>query len=196
MNDDEAKPESAPEKASDRYLTHGAPLDVMAMLWPRGADLDPFHDPARKGPPLGRTVFDLRHGQDAYALDWGGAGTRVWANGPYSGGNPRRTAERVALYALEGLEIMNLCPAAPGSDYWKRFVWPTMNAIAWCGRLAFEAAVDMTNRDGELVCKKGEVKGGNRTEIALCYAGHEPERFKSICEVVAGWPAQVLRSSE
>ena len=178
-------------RASDRYLTHGAPLDVLSALWPDGADLDPFHDPARSG-QLGRRVFDLRAGEDAYALDWGGAGDRVWVNGPYSGANPQRTAERCARFSLRGVEILNLCPAAPGATYWKRYIWPNADAIAWCGRLAFEPAVDMLAKDGRIVAKAGEVKGGNRTEIALVYFGPEGSRFKTICEVLAGWPAQAL----
>lgn len=180
------------EKASDRYLTTGKPIRVLRVMWPEGADLDPFHDPAR-GDQLGRQVLDLRLGEDAYALDWGGAGTRVWVNGPYSRGNPKRTAERVAMFAARGLEILNLCPAAPGSAYWIEHVWPSASAVGWCGRETFRAAVDMHDASGRLVCKAGEEQGGNRTEIALVYHGPDVDRFIYAAQVVAGWPAQAIR---
>lgn len=180
------------EKASDRYLTTGASLDIIRSLWPGGADLDPFHDPERRD-PLARILFDLRAGQDAYVLDWADIGIRrVWVNGPYSRGNPARTAERCALYRDRGLELLNLCPASPGSDYWRRWVWPWASAIAWCGRESFRAAVDMFDSEGELRCKAGEVQDQNRTEISLVYLGDEPDRFVELARVLAGWPAQVL----
>lgn len=180
------------ERASDRYLTTGKPLRVLRLMWPDGADLDPFHDPARPD-PLGRRLYDLRLGDDAYALSWGGAGERVWVNGPYSQGNPGRTAARCDLHAALGVEILNLCPAAPGSVYWIEHVWPSVSAVAWCGRETFRAGVDMHDKDGRLICAAGEEKGGNRTEIALLYYGPDVERFLHVSQVVAGWPTQRIR---
>lgn len=181
------------ESPSDCYLTVGAPLEIMAALWPRGADLDPFHDPRRKGASLGRTTFDLRRGEDAYTLPWVQPNVaRVWCNGPYSGRNPGRTAKACARWRSEGLEILNLCPAAPGSDYWKRYVWPWATAIAWCGRLAFQAAVDMPDKTGAVRVKAGTVAGGNRTEISLVHMGDDPDRFVTIARSLGGYPAQVL----
>lgn len=163
-------------KASDRYLTPRWVLDLVAAFWPLGIDLDPFHDP--KSHVQARARIDVRAGGDANVDPW--PGVTAWVNGPYSGRLPQATAKRCAWARVTGHDVLNLCPAAPGSDYWAAHVWPFAAAIAWMGRLAFEAAVDVHDAKGRLVCAAGKALGGNRTEIALVYYGDEPDRFRSV----------------
>ena len=168
-------------KASNRYLTPGWVLDLVRCVWPKGIDLDPFHDP--KSNVGAHSFISIHDGDDAYATPWeDGNRTEytIFANGPYSGKNPQRTAECCALAESRGDEVMNLCPAAPGSDYWAKHVWPRASAIAWMGRLAFEAAIDMHAGDGRLICKAGKASNGNRTEIALVYSGCQPRLFQRV----------------
>ncbi len=97
----------------------------------------------------------------------------------------------VAQYASPDRELLNLCPAAPGSTYWRRHIWARVNAIAWLGRLAFVAGRDMHDKHGRLIAKAGELLTGNRTEIAMVYTGADPYRF---WETWARWEVTVLRT--
>lgn len=179
-------------------------------------DFDPFHDPASI---IGaRVAMDVRNGWDAYRDDWNGIrvpdgpvvkvpprdgdivdvtiySERPWrtslVNAPYSSDNPKRTARRVAQYASKDREILNLCPAAPGSRYWRRHIWARANAIAWLGRLAFVAGRDMFDKKGNPIAKAGELLTGNRTEIAMVYTGADPYRF---WQTWAAWEVTVLRN--
>jgi hypothetical protein len=150
------------------------------VAWPGGADHDPFWDPESEIPARWR--FDRRTGQDAYLLPWVGYGSRFWVNGPYSKGHPRETAKRCAVMADQhGLEILNLCPAAPGSAYWRTWVWPFVDLVIWCGRLSFKAGRDLHDaKTGELTHKRGEVVKGNRTEISLLYTGPDAHRIAAV----------------
>lgn len=169
-------------KDSDRYLTHGPMLDLLQSMWPSGADLDPFHDPA--GPRLATSVYDIRKGEDAYVLPWIG---RTYVNGPYSVAS--RTAEHIVreLDTGEVSEVISVCPAAVGSAYWRRWVWPHADAVAFAGRLAFAAAVDQVDAGGRVTVPAGVALGGNRTEIAVCYYGPNVRRFRDLASTT-GWP--------
>jgi hypothetical protein len=175
------------ETASDCWLTPQWLVDLVGAFWPRGIDLDPFGHP--RSLVRARTVFDIRDGQDAYALPWQGG--RIFVNGPYSKNHPQLTAERCALARDDGRELLNLCPAAPGSDYWAPLVWPWVTAVAWLGRLAFTAGSDMFAKDGRLICRAGVTKSGNRTEIAMLYYGPDVDRFRAIFRG-AGYVTQAI----
>lgn len=177
------------EVPTDCWLTTPDLIDLHNALWPGGIGIDPFHDP--KSMIGAHTTLDIRRGQDAYALDWweiadlaalgvvGASRRRALVNGPYSGDHPARTAERIAtmLDSGAGAEVTNLCPAAPGSAYWSRWVWPRYAAIAWLGRWAFVAGRDLHNeKTGRIVAREGERVSGNRTEIALVYSHSLEER--------------------
>lgn len=173
------------EKPKDCWVTPPGQLELIDLLWPEGIDLDPFWDP--EGLVKTREHFDIRKGEDAYAETWGDYGTHVFANGPYSGGHPVKTALRCALFGSRQRHILSLCPAAPGSNYWKRWVWPRVNAIAWLGRLSFIAGRDLYDGNGKLTHKQGELVHGNRTEIAMNYQGPEAHTFTELWKG-AGFP--------
>lgn len=175
------------EVASDTYCTPPEVLDPVAVMWPGGIDLDPFWDP--ECIVEARERFDFRAGANGYRDPWGRART-VFVNGPYSSDHPKQTAKRCASMADPRREILNLCPAAPGSDYWRGLVWPWANAVAWLGRLSFRAGRRMVLGGGKVV-EPGQLVHGNRTEIALVYHGHDPYRFRS---VFSKWEVTVLRS--
>jgi hypothetical protein len=154
-------------KASDCYCTPDWTLKVIKDCC--GAiDFDPFWDPECNTRP--KRKFDIRKGQDAYADPWPiQKKLKIFANGPYSGSNPAETARLCMEAAQAGAYVLNLCPAAAGSDYWWDYVWPRKPAVAWLGRLSFRAGRRMTDKEGKLVAEKGDIINGNRTEIALVY---------------------------
>lgn len=161
--------EFTPEVASDTYGTPESVLEPVRRFWSDVIDLDPFHDP--NSIVGARRTIDVRKGGDGYTDSWMRAPT-VWVNGPYSGDHPKRTAAVCARRACPPREILNLCPAAPGSTYWREWVWPYANAIAWLGRLSFRAGrrMELAGR----VVEPGALVHGNRTEIALVYHGVRP----------------------
>lgn len=165
-------------KPSDRYCTPDWWLALLSEFWPSGIDVDPFWDPESQ--VRARICIDARDGGDAYESEW--PGKRILVQAPYSGRFPTLTAARCAgMYdGLAGREIVNLCPAAAGSCYWRRHVWPTASAVAWMGRMAFPAAVDIHATDGRLICAAGKAQSGNRTEISAVYQGHDHERFRRV----------------
>jgi hypothetical protein len=175
----------------NRYLTNDEIMNAVARMW-KEIDLDPFWDPEQSW--SANYVFDARRGEDAYAIDWTSPldrlPVRALVNGPYSAA--AKTAERIAgqlrVYGRHALHVISICPAAPGSDYWRRHVWPYASAVAWLGRAAFPAAVDIVDGAGSLVCAAGEIKTGNRTEIAALYYGSEAPLFR---DAFSAWP--VLR---
>lgn len=173
---------------SDCWVTPPKIANLVYTFWPGGIDFDPFMDPAQ----VIKTAdgFNIRNGQDAYQRPW--RGRRIWVQGPYSKKNPHRTAEKVAIEADQSdAEFMNLCPASPGSDYWGQWVWPYADAVAWLGRVPFMAGREMRDKKtGEIVCKKGQIRNGNRTEIALVYRGPLAERFKAVWGL--HYPTQIL----
>ena len=169
-------PDDVSLQPSDRYLTPSWITDKIRLVHPGGIDLDPFHDP--HGSTGAKLMIDAREGGNAYRDPW--PGVVVFANGPYSGRYPQRTAERCAWARAQGKQVWNLCPAAVGSDYWRRLVWPWATAIVWLGRLGFAPAVDVHANDGRLVCPAGKAQGGNRTEIAMVAAVDCPERVRDV----------------
>lgn len=189
------------ETASDCWTSPPDQVALVHKFFGGPPDFDPFHDPASI---VGAKITgDVRKGWDAYRDDWLKLRTpdmdpglslpprTVYVNGPYSADNPKRTARRIAQYAADDREILNLCPAAPGSLYWRRHIWARTNAIAWLGRLAFVAGRDMFDKKGKLIAKAGELLTGNRTEIAMVYTGADPYRF---WETWAAWEVTVLRT--
>jgi len=179
------------EKASDCYCTPDWVLDVVhgpAGLWDR-IHLDPFWDPECNIDA--DECWDARIEDDAYSYAWpvsvgsgyGDDPAQIFANGPYSGKHPQMTAAKCADAYLRGAHVQNLCPAAPGSQYWGEHVWPLRPAVAWLGRVSFRAGRDIVNKAGEKIAAKGDVLHGNRTEIALVYLGPERQRFRCLWEV-------------
>lgn len=166
----------ASDKSTDRYLTPQWVLDCIAAIWPLGIDLDPFHDP--RSHVVARHRIDIRQGGNAYADPW--PGVRTFANGPYSGQYPQHTAKRCGWKRAQGDEVISLCPAAPGSAYWSRWVWPWATSIVWLGRLPFEAATDIYAKDGRLICKAGQTLKQNRTEIALVCSVDDPHLVRRV----------------
>jgi hypothetical protein len=124
--------------------------------------------------------IDVRRGGNGYRDSWPGRTAHV--NAAYSGQMPQRTAAICAERFLAGWEIVNVCPAAVGSAYWRRDVWPFASAIAFLGRLAFPAGVDVHDSRGRLVCAAGKAANGNRTEIAAVYQGPHTLRFRRLLE--------------
>ena len=181
------EPPPISSKPSDRYATPQWIVDLVGAFWRRdGIDLDPFWDPTSTVPA--RHKFNARRGQNAYTRVW--PGRTAYVNGPYSGQFPQHTAAAVRRFlgragergVPRGREAINVCPAAVGSTYWKRDVWPVTNAVAWLGRVAFPAGVDVFDDDGRLVCPAGVAQNGNRTEIAAVYSGRFPHVFAEVLE--------------
>ena len=189
---------AAGEVATDRWQTPPDVVELLDALWPDGIDLDPFGDPSPHCVVKARASFDIRRGEDAYALTWADAlapscNGSIFANGPYSADNPARTMRAIALHlrtAGRYTEVANLCPAAPGSNYWRRFAWPWANAIAWMGRTAFVAGVDIV-KNGRTVARAGDRVHGNRTELALVYNGPRVSTFERLLQG-AGYPVVTL----
>lgn len=172
---------------TDTWLTPRSQLTLVRELWGK-IELDPFHNP--KSYVKAKRRYDLAKGQDAYELPWV---DKTFANGGYSGKNPQRTAAKCAQEARLKHRVLNLAPAAPGSNYWKENVWSDASAIAWLGRLAFVAPQDVYDAEGTLVARKGQEIKGNRTEIAMIdYSPpREAKKFKRLYEK-AGFPVSVL----
>ncbi|MEM6988887.1 MAG: DNA N-6-adenine-methyltransferase [Myxococcota bacterium] len=182
----ESEADTVSTKASDRYCTPDWWLALLYEFWPGGVDCDAFAD--SESSVVARHYIDARKGGNAYVDDW--PGRRVFAQGPYSGRFPALTAARCALMHDRGKEIVSLCPAAVGSNYWRSHVWPTATAIAWMGRMAFPAGVDVHAKDGRLVCAAGKAQGGNRTEIAAVYQGPDWERYRRVFSAAAAVTVQ------
>jgi len=170
---------------TDTWLTPQGQLDLVRKLW-KVIKLDPFHN--KKSYVKALKHYDITKGQDAYELPWY---DKTFANGGYSGKNPQRTAAKCAAEARLKHRVLNLAPAAPGSKYWKQYVWEDAAAIAWMGRLAFVAPQNVYDAEGTLVAKKGDEVPGNRTEIALISYDKDAKRFKSLYES-AGHPVSVM----
>lgn len=169
-------PDDVSLEASDCYITPRWVVELVECCEPEGIDLDPFHHPRTH--VRARHRIDARGGGNAYVDPW--PGLVVFANGPYSKRYPQSTARRCAWARARGQRVWNLGPAAPGSDYWARYVWPWASAIVWLGRLGFEAGEDVYNKKGELVCRQGHTSNQNRTEIAMAYAGDDPDLVRSV----------------
>jgi hypothetical protein len=174
---------------SDRYLTPPHIRELVEDVWGDAPDFDPFYDPA--GPAWAYAGLDAREGADAYRDPWAAEpDDTVFANGPYSGRHPALTAKRIAHEITSGAarRVLSLCPAAIGSAYWSRYVWPHAYSVACLGRLPFVAAVDQRDKQGRLVCAAGEAANGNRTEIALvCYSERDDRAFAQVF-ARAGYP--------
>lgn len=174
---------------TDTWCTPSGQLKLVKKLWTKGIALDPFYNKNSK--VKARKYYDLKKKQDAYKLPWK---DKTFANGPYSGKNPQRTVERCCEFAEKGFSILNLCPAAPGSVYWYEYVWGCAAAIAWLGRLAFEAPCNIYDEDGKLLYKKGEEIKGNRTEIAMVLYSSDKKEIKAFQRIweEAGYPVSLL----
>lgn len=184
--------------ATDCWLTQGQIGEVVEReIWPEGIGLDPFGHPAQR--IRARVVLDLRDGWDAYRaptprenaarwLEHAPTGARtVWVNGPYSGRFPLETAKICASVVFFGVpEILNLCLCAPGSAYWRRYVWPWASAVAWAGRLPFVAGERVANYS------PGELAKGNRSSMALVYYGARVDAFERASRAL-GWPVSRTR---
>ncbi len=154
-------------KATDCYCTPDWVLKVIKDCW-GSTDFDPFWDPECR--TKARIKWDVRDGKNAYEDRWPlKRGLKIFANGPYSGSNPVETAKLCAAAGKAGAHVLNLCPAAAGSDYWWEHVWPREPAVAWLGRLSFRAGRTMKDKDGNIIARKGDIIDGNRTEIALVF---------------------------
>lgn len=185
-------------KDTDRYLTPRWVFDAELEYWANGIDLDPFWDP--EGPIMAKSMFDVRTGQDAYATGGPGRFANGHFNGPYSADHPARTAHLIYDWHRQkpGFESVNLCIASVGSEYWRRWVWPLHRmrergglVIGWAGRLGFEAAIDIHNKKGELVCKKGVTQSGNRSEIAIVASLDRPQFFAGLLRKHSPAPMEV-----
>ncbi len=167
-------------KASDRYSTPPWLVELVTQLLAPGGsiDCDPFSDPTST--VQASQHIDARQGGNGYVDLWQGRTALV--NAGYSGKLPQRTAARVREQFLRGHQMVNVCPAAVGSAYWERDVWPVASAVAFLGRVAFPAGVDVFTDAGELVCGAGIAQGGNRTEIAGVYSGPDVLLFKRLFE--------------
>ncbi len=170
---------------TDTWLTPQSQLVLVRKLW-KIIQLDPFYH--SKSYVKAKRRYDLTKGQDAYDLPWI---DKTFANGGYSGKNPQRTAAKCAEEARLKHRVLNLAPAAPGSKYWKEYVWNDAVAVAWLGRLAFVAPQDVYDADGHLVAKAGQEIHGNRTEIALINYDKTGKRFKKLYES-AGFPVSLM----
>lgn len=188
-------------KDSDRYLTPSWVFDAEDEYWPDGIDLDPFWDPEGSA-AYAKTRFDIRQGEDAYRLNDDDCRNydNAHFNGPYSGGHPAKTALLVYRFhrVQPQFESVNLCIASLGSDYWRHWVWPLHRmrergglVIGWAGRLGFEAAVDIRNSKGELVCAKGVTQTGNRSEIAIVASVDRPRFFADLLRKHSPKPMEV-----
>lgn len=168
------------EKASDCYCTPPQQLGLVGLLWLEGIALDPFHDPSSLVEAW-RTL-DIRRGQDAWSHDWAdeAEGGSIFANGPYSGDGPAKTARKCAEAHQRGCEVLNLTPAAIGAKYWRQLVAPWATRVAHLGRLPFVAGRDMFDGEGKLLARKGSIVHGNRTEIALVYSGRFGVAFERL----------------
>lgn len=178
----------AGEVATDRWQTPPEIVELLDVLVPEGIGLDPFHDPSPHCLIRARHTFDIRNGEDAYTTTWPIVES-VHVNGPYSADHPARTLRAIAVFTRtlgDSAEVFNLCPAAPGSVYWKRWAWPYASAIAWMGRTSFVAGVDIV-KDDRVVARAGDLVHGNRTEIAWIYNGPRPDRFARVLRG-AGYP--------
>ena len=175
-------------KETDRWCTPQNIFDLTDNYWLEGIGLHPFWDPSALVKCA--THFDIRKGQDAYVLPW--RPFRIWAQPPYSGSNPARTAEKTARVRASEREIMMMVPANAGATYWKRYVWPHASCIAWLGRVQFIAGCDMHDKKGQLTHKKGDVGKQNRTEIALVGYLDRPRAFKETFSTLGGYPVTVI----
>lgn len=181
-------PDSISLKATDTYFTpRWFVEDVVELLWPFGVGLDPFWaegchvNPARK--------IDCRQGGNAYTDAWhkGPGSNTALVNGPFSGLYPAATAKRCVLqYLAHNIHSINILPCTPGSDYWRKYILPHFDAVAFLGRVGFEAGADIFDSDGNLTCPKGEARNGNRTEIAAVYMGPAPGAFRELVRPHAG----------
>jgi hypothetical protein len=161
----------------DCYLTPPWLVDLgQEVLGP--IDEDPFHHPRSLW--RARNVIDERKGGDAYRDLWRGKAAGV--NGPYSGDYPARTAARcLEMYRLTGIESINICPAAVGSIYWRKHVWPFAAGIAWLGRVGFIPGEDIYDDEGQLIEAAGsEPKNQNRFEIAAIHIGRKGAYFNKV----------------
>lgn len=170
---------------TDTWLTPNHIVQPIYKLW-RAINLDPFYN--KKSCVKAKRYFDLGKGENAYELPWE---DKTFANGPYSGRHPKLTAEKCAAEAKLKHRVINLAPAAPGSKYWRDFVWNDAAAIAWLGRLAFVAPEDVYDAEGTLVARAGEEVAGNRTEIALIDYEQDPSRFKKLFQA-EGYPVSEI----
>lgn len=179
--------------ANDEWLSPPSAARLVSVLW-GGADVDPFGHPDQN--VAARTVMGrhLDPDYDAYEFELRTVRGRTWwLQGPYSGKNPARTAAMHAELARLGRSVLNLTPAAAGSSYWKKHLWPNIDAVAWLGRLSFVAGCDVMNDDGTVRYEKGDLVKGNRTEIALLYTGPVAWRFRSACRLIFDAPTQEIR---
>lgn len=187
-------------KDTDRYLTPPWVFDAEEEYWSGGIGLDLFWDP--EGPRRAQSAYDARKGEDAYEIaeDLIWRHTNAHFNGPYSADHPARTAKLIYDWhrRAPAFESVNLCIAAVGSEYWRKWVWPLHRmrdrgglVIGWAGRLGFEAAVDIRNGKGELVCAKGITQTGNRSEIAIVASLDRPRFFADLLRKHSPKPMEV-----
>jgi len=142
--------------STDRYSTPEWLCELIRLALGGTIDCDPFADPT--SPVQAHHYIDARRGGNGYRDQW--PGYRALVNAGYGGKLPQLTAARCREQWLRGFELVNVCPAAVGSKYWERDVWPCASAVAFLGRVAFPAGVDVYNRKGEFVCAAGVAQSG------------------------------------
>lgn len=180
------EPDKTPAWDNDAWATSEDFLELVDLFWPQGITLDVFG--ARHAKVEADRIFLLDEGEDAYDESWDTAShNRVWVQSPYSKPNPTASAERVVYFtqAIENMEVLDLRLCSPGSEAWKKFVWPFASAIVWCGRMAFIAPPGHP--------KAGKVVEGNRHDLACVYHGPHSQRVRDVFQTIGGYPVTVLR---
>lgn len=86
--------------------------------------------------PVG-AMFYFTESVDGLSIPWGKGGL-VWVNWPYS--RSATWAEKVAMEAAKGVQIIVLCAARTDTRWWAR-VWHAADVVAfWRGRVKFSGA--------------------------------------------------------
>lgn len=72
-------------------------------------------------------------GEDAFAVDWGRPGEKVWINSPYGRSVTTRWAKRIAEHSisrhLNGRAITSLLPAKCGTVWFQDYLWPLADEL-------------------------------------------------------------------
>ena len=145
---------------SDRYFTSEEILSLVAQQWPEGIDCDPCWD--SESIVQAGTRYDIREGQDGLILPWHG---KVFLNPPYSA--PEVWLQRAVQHAHGGGEVLALVPAAVGSAYWRRLVWPYSRVCALSPRPKFQRPAAL-----------GSPRSAAQVDHAVVYWGPDRARFR------------------
>jgi hypothetical protein len=72
---------------------------------------------------------------DAFEFEWHKMFGLLWLNPPYE--DIGKWAERCAMESLRGAHIAMLVPAAVGTNYFRKWIWPYARVMALSPRIAF-----------------------------------------------------------